>query len=421
MSLSADRYKSNPLFRLLAFLDNTGTQTFELAAAVDTTGNFVDAANTFRKDSTAASILSASLTALRDNIRRLFTDAVEQRAIFEIVGTGEEAPQADVIATAESSAAALPLPVDTEWSRAMLQPLSLAYFSDDLESGFPLNLHHRLCNVLGILPSSTADGEANNCSGECSSSGGASLAEQFIIDGIDEWVRHADAAEIRRIVRACGVQPTVVEAAFESRGADEVVPATVVDFIIDIIYPPSSTNGAAAADRAPPVQDWLVLSYEKNRESISVAEDTPSPSLSLEVEDATSPEKKRQRTGDGEKPLDASELNNDEELLTSDNIDEYMMKCPQKIPKSIIQAKRKSLKDPAITAFELEHHYSAVELKSFVKEELGCMKAEAATVWIGHLVAEDQLFQAAKATRKAQFIDVLLKIHGPFHNETTSK
>ncbi|KPA80577.1 hypothetical protein ABB37_04777 [Leptomonas pyrrhocoris] len=502
-SVAANQYRANVLFRLLAFLDNTGTQPFVLAKEVSADGHFLHPEVVFADGTAVAAILAASLQALRANVARLFASAEEQRALLNAIGTGvrKEAATADAVlppsparpaaplstardATADANGVAqtqeregdppsgkdvaaltskpVSLPRDTKWSYLVCHPVSLLHYAEQVESELPIHLLVRLREVLGVAPAAASpppnDSDADPVTLPIATFSDTPFVEQMLIDGLDEWMRSCPVDEVRRVILACGVQPTVLSFAFEqqqqpqkqssaaekapfvfsSERANTLLPDSLVDFVVDVVFPvstvstsPSSSTAGTQSTTATStpgegLQDWLLLSYEKNHETIEVGEEEE------EEEDVNSndsdagggdrPRKVPHAEGgrrpqaspkdDGEtNSLGAWQPQDGEEVLTADNIDRYLKEYPQRIPKEILRAKRKLITDPAITAFELENHYTAAELRKLIKEEVGSMTAVEATVLMGCPISEAQVVQAAGATRKAQFVEWVLAAH----------
>lgn len=465
---TAQQYKANALFRVLAFLDNTGTQSFVLDTEVDADGAFRDAERVFAEDTAISAILAAALDALRANVRRLFTDAAEQHAVLTVLGAGGDSPAPSASpCIADAAAAPLPpsdgatesldgdahalssqalslssltspqpTPANTAWSEAVRHPVSLANYADDVENEIPIHLLVRLRGVLGIAaPPTDAPEEVARPACCCTS---APFVEQLLVDGLDEWLRRCPTDEVKRMVLACGVQPAVWASAFnppaqsseESASGAIALPDAVADFVVDVVFPvppavaPGDAMAGAAAAGADGMQDWLLLSYEKNREAFDIEDaedDSDSDSegpAALATKRARSSGGDREKNGDGggrgdggADGLGAWQPPEGEEVLTAENIDRYMRECPQRVPKEVLREKRKPLADATITEFELEHHYTAAELKKLVKDEVGSMSAAEASAFLDTPVSEDQVQQAATLTRKAQFVKWMLDLH----------
>ncbi|CAJ1029789.1 hypothetical protein, conserved [Leishmania lindenbergi] len=461
---TAQQFRSNPLFRVLAFLDNTGAQAFALDAEVDADGDFRNPDSVFATDSAITGVLTAALDALRANVRRLFADAAEQHALLAVLGAGAPEPPkkaslcittipvplplevdgvvpVDVNSDASlqpqpsSSASLSSLPISTPWSEAVLHPTSLAHYADNVENEIPIHLLVRLHEVLGIsavpLTADDAARAAPSCYCTCSP-----FVEQLLIDGLDEWLHRCPIDEVKRMVLACGVQPTVWESTFtqqqqqQQQRADAqcaTLPDALADFVVDVVFPvPAQAQkvspNASSTTTVETVQDWLILSFEKNREAVDLEDDDNASAneQSGKSDDSgtnSQGEKKRIRTSStcpsaGDRDgLGSWEPIDGEEVLTAENIDRYLLECPQRIPKEILRAKRKRISDAGITAFELEHHYTAAELKKLVKEGLGTMTASEATDFMGLPVTEAQVQQAARLTRKAQLVEWILTLH----------
>ncbi|CBZ23838.1 conserved hypothetical protein [Leishmania mexicana MHOM/GT/2001/U1103] len=445
--VAAQQFKSNALFRVLAFLDNTGAQAFALDAEVDETGNFRNPESVFAVDAAITGVLTAALDALRANVRRLFTDAAEQHALLTVLGTGAPEPSKKASLRITTTSAPLPpeeggaapadlssdealpqqesssiplssAPVSTAWSEAALHPTSLAHYADDVENEIPIHLLVRLREVLSIPA-------APLCCCSCSP-----FVEQLLIDGLDEWLRRCRVDEVKRMILACGVQPTVLNSTFMQKRAsdaqDAALPDALADFVVDVVFPVPAQAGKASANAsstatAEALQDWLILSFEKNHEAVDIEDEEASASGQSDCSDNSGTnsqgERKRTRTdntrpsSDDRDGLGAWEPTKGEEVLTAENIDRYLLECPQRIPKEILREKRKRISDASITEFELNHHYTAAELKKLVKEGLGTMTASEATDFMECPVTEAQVQQAARMTRKAQCVAWILSVH----------
>lgn len=446
--VAAQQFKSNALFRVLAFLDNTGAQAFALDAEVDEAGSFRNPESVFAADAAITGVLTAALDALRANVRRLFTDAAEQHALLAVLGTDAPEPSKKASLWITATPAPLPLeeggaapaglssdealqqqesssiplssaPVSTAWSEAVLHPTSLLNYADDVENEIPIHLLVRLREVLGIPT-------APLCCCSCSP-----FVEQFLIDGLDEWLRRCRVDEVKRMILACGVQPTVLNATFmrQQQATDAqyaALPDALADFVVDVVFPVPAQAGEASANAssaaaAEALQDWLILSFEMNHEAVDIDEENASTNGQNGSSDNSSTnsqgERKRTRTDDtcpsavDHDARGSWEPTEGEEVLTAENIDRYMLECPQRIPKQILREKRKHISDASITKFELDHHYTAAELKKLVKKGLGAMTASEATDFMKCPVTEAQVQQAARMTRKAQFVAWILSVH----------
>lgn len=460
-AVTASQYRTNVLFRLLAFLDDTGTQPFVLSKELDADGRFLHPDKVFGEGTAIAAILAASLRALRSNIRCFFKSGDEEHALLSVIGTGavepkarasdsttraasdsakptvEMAPQDGAVVDADdaeglerpSANMSASLPIETTWSFMLSHPVSLAHYAEQVENELPIHLLVRLREVLGIAATAVVAPSSQEMDAETRTAASAfsstPFVEQLLIDGLDEWMRTCPVEEVRRMILACGVQPVVLESAFEQqptqRGPGErgtadrepsALPDALVDFVVDVIFPVSpaaaSASPSATATQSTvstsgdSLQDWLLLSYEKNREVIEVGEDEEEEESMVddggsdgESTDASGSSPRKlpraergphlsQRNGveDELDSLGAWQPAEGEEVLTADNIDRYLKECPQRIPKEILREKRKPITDAAITAFELENHYTAAELRKLVKDEVGCMTATEASTFM---------------------------------------
>lgn len=472
-SKSAESWRYSALFRVLAFLDSTGEQSFNLAEEVDSKGRVLRRDAIFGDSTAIHAILSCGLEALRENICFLFSDHAERDAILVITGRGHvlrrsasaqpgqhpafqlpvsvteklsrsasvsPKPSEAVAGPATDAAVTTPpgepasagakdptpepqelpspppdpfdaLPEETDWSRAVLRPHSLAKFGDRFANGFTLNLLMRLQEVMGVSSSALTDGP---------------LVEQFFVDALDRWMESRGEGENGRMVLACGVQPPVLEAA-TARSAE--LPHALVDFVVDVVFPTADdllvAIGASAA-----VQDWLIQTYQLNHESIDV-EDASGPGGEGDDKDdaaataaATEEEAERKRRRLEEESragLAGWQPEDDEVVLTADNIDRYMRENPALIPRDILREKRRSWMDPRVTAFELESHYTAAELRAAAKEVAGLTAPVEAAAWAVAAAAEygytagaptaELLRDAGRASKKADCVDVLLRLH----------
>lgn len=521
---TASAYRANLLFRLLAFLDNTGTQSFVLNKEVGEDGRFLRPDEVFAESTAIAALLNASLRALRANVHRLFSDAEEQQALLGAIGTGVvgqqqatstpdltarasgpsthssyantdavevEHPQdsekeglscdtSNDAPTRTQASLSSQLPIDTTWSYLVCHPVSLLHYAEQVEDELPVHLLLRLREVLGVIPSASLDKTEKGVAAAATTFSTTPFAEQMLIDGLDEWLRSCPVDEVKRIVLACGVQPAVLASAFEQQQRVEEeaeqhqqefsgkatpvfsstsakkspeLPDSLVDFVVDVVFPvssmspcfsPSSTvaTQSTISTTAEGLQDWLLLSYGKNHETIEIGEEEEDEEgrdggdSNSEAEHASNgagadggdesgyPRKMPRSEGDrqrgSQKTVEEEEERDGlgtwqpeegEEVLTADNIDRYLRECPQRIPREVLRETRKPISDAAITAFELEHHYTAAELRRFVKDEVGSMSVQEASATMGCPVSESQIAQAARATRKAQLVEWVLAVH----------
>ncbi|KEG11306.1 hypothetical protein DQ04_02751040 [Trypanosoma grayi] len=304
-------WRSNPLFRLLVFLDIVGLQPLVIGQDLIDDGAFVDVARTFGVGSVAHVILSRGLHAFSSNITRLFVDEEERDKVLRLVGSPDEPT--------------------SSFSQGVLLPTSLVSFVDTVENDLPVWVVLRIKEAFGLMGSATP------------------LAEQFLIDAVDDWMSGRSREANDAMVLACGVQPVVLESA---RARAEELPHAVEDFMVDVVFPPPRVKGEAGRSD---LIDWLIVSYEKCYVTINVDDEE-------EGKESTSESTaKRWRTEEGECS---------DEFLTEENLDRYMRERPSVIPRRILCEKRRPLRDPAITEFELLNHYTANELYAFVKEEI---------------------------------------------------
>ncbi|EKG04598.1 hypothetical protein TCSYLVIO_004344 [Trypanosoma cruzi] len=305
-------WKQNPLFRLLAFLDIVGLQPFSARSNLTRDGDFLDVERCFHTGSVIQDILSSGVRALRANIMRLFLDEEERVQMLRLV---------------EDSAAFI---------KSLIAPSSLTAFVEAVESDLPVWALLRIKETFGLTDSATT------------------VSEQFLIDALDHWMSQRTPRENDALVLACGVQPALLESA---RARGDELPHAVEDFIIDVVFPPPSSDEGEKKGKDR-VLDWLIASYEKCYEVIDVDEE--------EEEEAG------EYTSSGESPEKKMRLEEDgRELLTAENLDWFMRERPSAVPRAVLRERRRPLDDPAITEFELQNHYTANELSVFVKEELG--------------------------------------------------
>ncbi|CBH10146.1 hypothetical protein, conserved [Trypanosoma brucei gambiense DAL972] len=307
-----EKWKDNPLFRLLAFLDVVGLQRFSHANDLKSDGTFINPDRTVGAGTVMHNILRSGLHALRANITRLFADEKEREQLLLLVGDPNETP--------------------TVFGEGVLKPPSLQEFDEVVDSALPVWARLRLQEAVAL----------NTDGNEKVSSGSVKISEQFLIDAIDGWMNGRSHKENDALVLACGVKPEVLEAA---RGRADELPNAVEDFIIDVVFPPSYGNEAKESDMV----DWLIASYEQCCEAVNAEE-----------------EEDTERDQENE--------NNEEVLLTSENVATFMLENPSVIPKAIVRELRRKLYDPEITEFELRNHYLASELVAFAKGELGLKK-----------------------------------------------
>jgi hypothetical protein len=197
--------------------------------------------------------------------------------------------------------------------------------------------------------------QLNSCFGL--QGGQQTLATQFIIDGLDDWLTRQDISRIKNFLLACGVQPAMANTA-ASAARDKLN-----DFIITLIFPEK--------DEQETYGDWLANIKAKNEAvtvedfyATPVPERTPTPVPSgaegVQGTDETPKSRKRER----ETGVD----DNGDLIITAENLPELMRTRPEVIPKDILKANRKPIA-AGITEFELINHYSMDELRSFISEK----------------------------------------------------
>ncbi|ORC90259.1 uncharacterized protein TM35_000093090 [Trypanosoma theileri] len=342
----SEKWKKNPLFRLLAFLDIVGLQTFSVKNDITDDGVFIEANRTFSPDSVIHKILTHGLHSLHANIKRLFLVEEEQKILLQFIGDPNEA--------------------SSSFCQGLLKPSSLTSFLDIVENELPVWALIRIKEVFGLLSSSTT------------------ITEQFLIDALDDWMQKRTPRENDAMVLSCGVQPDMLDSA---RARADELPNAVEDFIIDVVFPPPYPSTLEVKEEEEEKEeegskekkgdkkkhtllDWLIEAYEKCHEIIDVEEEEIEEEEEIKNEDGKespieSTMKKRR------KEEEEKEEESEEEYLTADNIDRFMRERPSVIPKEILREKRRSLQDAGITDFELQNHYTVNELSVFVKEKIG--------------------------------------------------
>lgn len=261
------------------------------------------------------------------------------------------------------------------------------------------------------------------------------LVEQFLTDGLDAWLRASasipsltsnltDSGDsphvvslsqssedpsqqpsspavsttpsthyLQRMVLACGgaLSPTeVLPLLSTAEGVD-----VLVGFVLDVLFPVNgfiklsqqrkrkdSDEAIIANDCEEQAQeeqeavevldDWVLTAYMKNHEVLILGSSSSSSSDDDDDgEDETSPSNLRW------KPSQDEETSGDL-FVTCDNIDSYLRHSPHLLPRTILAAKRKRWDDASITVWELEHHYTATELKAAMRASLPTLLEKAA-------------------------------------------
>ncbi|CCW67327.1 unnamed protein product [Phytomonas sp. Hart1] len=423
MKSSAQTWEHNPLFRIIAFLDNTGVQLFNLTDEMDLHGNFVHPEKIFASSTPIYAILVAGLAALRGNVRAFFADIEEQMSLLQVMGTGDnelaannaivnniggkvdKGSESDMSHVVVMSEAFSSLPFHTEWSAKLLQPKSFNDFIDVFESGFPLPQLFRIKEAFGLLRSS-----------DPVSATPYPLVEQFLIDALDRWIPQRSVAENDNMVLACGVEPSIVA---DIRGKGDQTPLAFVDFVVDVVFPVLPTG--AHVDEV--LQDWLILSYIKNHESVDVdtekiSSDSETNEMGLTEGNMLKDERHEsirqfETSGPcGWNPDDA------DVYISEANLEQFMREKPSLVPHEILVKIRKPWQDTNITTFELEHHYTITELRAIVKKVAGLSQGspdelKAFESDLQHPVPPQLLKEAAAANNKASYVRILMALHSP--------
>ncbi|CCW59694.1 unnamed protein product [Phytomonas sp. EM1] len=428
MKTSVHGWEKDPLFRVIAFLDNTGVQLFNLADEVDLHGNFVHLEKIFALGTPIHTILVAGLAALRENIRTLFADLGEQESLLQVIGSGdielalnntsvdEASAKAEegfgcshmshVVATSEAFSH---LPPQTEWSAKLLQPKSFRDFNDTFENGFPLPLLFRLKEAFGLLHRS-----------DFVSATPYPLVEQFLIDAMDRWIPQRSIEENEAMILACGVEPSIVA---DIRAKGDHTPVKFVDFVVDVVFPVPPTD--ADTDGIP--LDWLIISYVKNHEAVDVdIEKISSWDEKGEVNHTEGGPLKNVR----DESISQSETSglcgwnpdDGEVYLSESNLEQFMRDKPSLVPREILVKIRKPWQDPTITTFELENHYTVAELRAIVKKLAGLSRGPPSELSalesdLEHPIHPSLLRQAAAANNRASYVRILMALHSSSHTE----
>ncbi|CAD2218576.1 hypothetical protein, conserved [Angomonas deanei] len=362
MSL-ASKWKQNPLFRLLAFLDNTGLQEFTVGQ-VDTEGVFLDPPSVVGEDTTCGAILRHAIHVLRENIEAFVEEEEEKTALLKLTEP------------------------DSEWEKGVRLPPSLVAFVGVFPSTFPAALLTRLETLFQV--------DRDN------SLSVSPITEQFLIDGLDAFTHSLPREEVDRMALACGVEPKIWES---TRNLSVNQSDIISSFFADIVYP---TKDMMEQQGNVTVVDWLVESYEKNRETVDVSDGPGSDSEGEGDVAHRAQAHKRAREDEEQRDLAGlADLTAEEEgevVLTAANLDRMMLENPSVIPRSIIREKRKGWADSSITQEELDLHYTAGELRKVVKEM-------ASLTCTPHPLSEELLNRTKRATRKAEFIDIIMDMH----------
>lgn len=222
------------------------------------------------------------------------------------------------------------------------------------------------------------------------------LATQFLADGLYAWLKSQPEPRLQRMSIACGLDPSQFAEAYKSEKGIE----QILDFLVSgVIFPQEEQE-----------VDWLACvepSSVAEKETSNAADETlkaaaasasvftqpPQSSPHPVAEPALNAEDhKRKREGEGEEAeadegdiVDITELrqcgssealllkkqqqereDEDAGLITPSNLRRYMAEDPRKLPFSVIAQARRSIAN-GITAFELENHYRAEELRAYVQ------------------------------------------------------
>jgi hypothetical protein len=316
----------------------------------------------FVNDVVTRCILPGSLERLRRNTTAFLQDSCEERdAVTPFLAKGS---------LFETSA---------------LSPVSFEDFDDCFEDILPIHASAALRRAFR-LPSIAVDTTTPT----------TSLSAQFLIEGLDCWMNddnEVSKEERRRMVRACGVSPAAIDEGLQLN------PYALSDFIIDVVFP----EGSRWLDAS--TADWLTVVYtstikpqgdsamarffrdnQVKRNNLGCNEEDPTTGKHAAVKAQVKRQEKvgEKKKKDVPKSMAVRDDNNgdvaphatagnaaadedDEDLLVSeDNIQDLLSSAPHLLPKDVLAARRKSILDPTITAFELENHFTLPELKSEV-------------------------------------------------------
>ncbi|CUG90803.1 Hypothetical protein, putative [Bodo saltans] len=282
---------------------------------------------------------------------------------------------------------------------AVLSPVSLEDFDDCFDDVLPIHASSVLRRAFRLTPAS-AETSAETAAPKAITS----LSAQFLIEGVDRWMNDENECskeERMRMVRACGVSPAAIDEGLQLN------PYALSDFVIDVIFP----EGSLWLDASVGGQDWVTGVYAssvRTQGDLSMAQffwDNRAKRSRLGSDDAeqknstdalnggeekrkTTDSKKKESVSKQAVPTTASAHDNNddvivtlaatattaqvaeeeqEELIVSeDNIQELLSTAPHLLPREVLVARRKSIMDPTITAFDLESHFTTAELKSEV-------------------------------------------------------
>lgn len=509
--LTKDELPLFPLFRLLAFLDTTGIQAFDAEVELSAEGEFLrpdyllftpDLNGSSTSPTPFSKILFAACCALQENLSILCSSeevgaelVADARDILELLslpistvtdkineekGKIEEAMQRSSWVTLvcssssirgidEAFAAYLPLASFLKLKSLLLSPLvSLIHPEQKAKGGKKKKSIKQESDSKEITNSSSGDKMLYCCPENM-------LAEQFLIDGVDRWLRESHGKEsssspLQQIVLACGgvLSPEIV---LPLLSRDDGV-TLLIDFVLDVLFPlsltPQASSSSICSDKAKSattrrsakkeesldveekgvVLDWLILSYQKNREF-------GAPLKSDCVSDPSETRKKNARTlrrdsalisdaetancdskGDRkrtrketleekqEKNCLESQQDNDDVFLSSENFEAFMLQHPSRLPRAVLEHSRRAISDPLLTTSEMDKLYKATELRDIVQKmirerentldsaaEVGTPSSVEEVLPVPLPLSNERWAKAKRATKKKEFISFLMDLY----------
>lgn len=274
---------------------------------------------------------------------------------------------------------------------SVLYPTSFDDFEDSFDDALPIHASSVLRNALKLTQheSGSATGPEND-----RLQSRTSLAAQFLLEGVDAWMnneREVSSEERQRMVRTCGVSPAAIDEGLKLNAY------ALSDFVIDVIFPmgsivwcglPGGQRGEMGAERRP--RDWLAAVYlasvndagcatsatlfAENREKRMAglpAYTVQEKCLAAAAVPTTTETPLAPASSSSNAEVIATEVEVGSEppedlIISEENIHHLLTTMPEVVPREILVARRKSLLDPTITAFELEHHFTTPELRGEV-------------------------------------------------------
>lgn len=189
----------------------------------------------------------------------------------------------------------------------------------------------------------------------------------------------------------------------KGRAEEEDAPTHVLkDDCDDIILVPSSEESdrsSAEQDEKGEVMQVSALSSSDNikKRRIERSDSTLSKNA-----------KKDSQSLSGWSPPDDGDV-----YVTSETIDAFMHEHPEKLPRHVVMEKRRKVADPKLTRWELDNHYTAVELRNIIKDLLREQEVSESSPYpssqnVVQVLSAKDWERVKKFTKKVEFIDFLM-------------